>query len=174
MKSAQGSRQSINYRGMMKEKFWKPSQLNGFLKGVRDKYITDQMGRSFKSKGRPYLASKPNGTTSRKGFAIYAASKVDLLRERCRIQSPGLFCNDTIESIWFSSEVGWLNIFIQDDHFSYRNCYQHGSCVHNTKDSHKRGFFNVPQNYQHSRNCETGPPAYRPYPRRLESLTICR
>ena len=37
-----------------------------------------------------------------------------------------------------------------------------------------RGFFNVPQNYQHSRNCETGPPAYRPYPRRLESLTICR
>ena len=51
-----------------------------------------------------------------------------------------------------------------------------------TKDSHStgitllmrivRGFFNVPQNYQHSRNCETGPPAYHPYPRRLESLTI--
>ena len=37
-----------------------------------------------------------------------------------------------------------------------------------------RGFFNIPQNYQHSRNCETGPPAYHPYPRRLESLTICR
>ena len=37
-----------------------------------------------------------------------------------------------------------------------------------------RRFFYVPQNYQHSRNCETGPPAYRPYPRRLESLTICR
>ena len=37
-----------------------------------------------------------------------------------------------------------------------------------------RGFFNVPQNYQHSRNCETGSPAYRPYRRRLESLTICR
>ena len=37
-----------------------------------------------------------------------------------------------------------------------------------------RGFFYVPQNYQHSRNCETGPPTYRPYPRRLESLTICR
>ena len=29
-----------------------------------------------------------------------------------------------------------------------------------------RGFFNVPQNYQHSRKRETGPPAYRPYPRR--------
>ena len=29
-----------------------------------------------------------------------------------------------------------------------------------------RGFFNVPQSYQHSRNCETGPPAYRPYPRK--------
>ena len=89
--------------------------------------------------------------------------------------------------------VGWLNIFIQDDHFSYRNCYQHGSCVHNTKDinnityerqpQHRdhpapirivRGFFNVPQNYQNSRNCETGPPTYRPYPRRQESLTICR
>ena len=37
-----------------------------------------------------------------------------------------------------------------------------------------RGFFNVPQNYQHSRNCETGLPVYRPYPIRLESLTICR
>jgi len=36
-----------------------------------------------------------------------------------------------------------------------------------------RGFFNVPQHYQHSRNCETGPPVYRPYPSRLESLTIC-
>ena len=30
-----------------------------------------------------------------------------------------------------------------------------------------RGFFYVPQNYQHSRNCETGPPVYRPSPRRL-------
>ena len=30
-----------------------------------------------------------------------------------------------------------------------------------------RGFFYVPQNYQHSRNCETGPPAYRPSPRGL-------
>ena len=37
-----------------------------------------------------------------------------------------------------------------------------------------RGFFYVPQNYQHSRNCEMGLPAYHPYPRRLESLTICR
>ena len=42
-----------------------------------------------------------------------------------------------------------------------------------------RGLFNVPQNYQHSRNCETGPPVYSPYSRRLEvlireSLTICR
>ena len=31
------------------------------------------------------------------------------------------------------------------------------------------GFFNVPHQC-----CETGPPAYRPYPRRLESLTICK
>ena len=37
-----------------------------------------------------------------------------------------------------------------------------------------RGFFYVPQNYRHLRNCETGAPAYRPYPRKLESLTICR
>ena len=37
-----------------------------------------------------------------------------------------------------------------------------------------RGFFYVPQNYQHSRNCETGPLTYCPCPRRLESLTICR
>ena len=55
-----------------------------------------------------------------------------------------------------------------------------------TKDSHStapgspysfrivRGFFYVPPKYQHSRNCEMGPPAYRPYPRRLEGLTICR
>ena len=35
------------------------------------------------------------------------------------------------------------------------------------------GFYYVPQNYEHSRNCETGPPAFRPYPRSLESLTIC-
>ena len=32
------------------------------------------------------------------------------------------------------------------------------------------GFFNVPQLFK---GCETGPPAYSPYPRRLESLTIC-
>ena len=34
-----------------------------------------------------------------------------------------------------------------------------------------RGFFYVPQNYQHSKNCETGPPAYRPYPSLLSSLS---
>ena len=33
-----------------------------------------------------------------------------------------------------------------------------------------RGFFNVPQLFK---GCETGLPAYSPYPRRLESLTIC-
>ena len=32
------------------------------------------------------------------------------------------------------------------------------------------GFFNVPQLFK---GCETGPQAYSPYPRRLESLTIC-
>ena len=32
------------------------------------------------------------------------------------------------------------------------------------------GFFSVPQLFK---GCETGPPAYNPYPRRLESLTIC-
>ena len=37
-----------------------------------------------------------------------------------------------------------------------------------------RGFFYVPQNYQHSRNCETGPSTYRPYPRRLEMMKLQR
>ena len=32
------------------------------------------------------------------------------------------------------------------------------------------GFLNVPQLFK---DCETGPPAYSPYPKRLESLTIC-
>ena len=56
--------------------------------------------------------------------------------------------------------------------FTYERQPQHRD--HPTLIPIVRGFFNVPQNYQHSRNCETGPPAYRPYPRRLEGLTICR
>ena len=56
--------------------------------------------------------------------------------------------------------------------FTYERQPQHRD--HPTLIRIVRGFFNVPQNYQHSRNCETGPPVYRPYPRRPESLTICR
>ena len=33
-------------------------------------------------------------------------------------------------------------------------------------------FFNVPQLF-YDKGCDTGPPAYSPYPKRLESLTIC-
>ena len=35
-------------------------------------------------------------------------------------------------------------------------------------------FFDVPQSYFTNKGCEMGPMVYRPYPRRLESLTICR
>ena len=37
------------------------------------------------------------------------------------------------------------------------------------------GFFNVPQLFffSYDKGCEMGPPACSPYPRRLESLTIC-
>ena len=36
------------------------------------------------------------------------------------------------------------------------------------------GFFNVPQIFNTcARACETGPTVCRPYPRRLESLTVC-
>ena len=36
------------------------------------------------------------------------------------------------------------------------------------------GFFHVPQSYEHWRIVRRGLRFYRPYPRRLESLTICR
>ena len=35
------------------------------------------------------------------------------------------------------------------------------------------GLFNVPQIIR-NKCCETGPMVYRPYPRRLESLSVCR
>ena len=59
------------------------------------------------------------------------------------------------------------------------NPYNHRS-EHNTGNSMPYssqivcGFFNVPQILYKPKGCETGPPAYSPYPRRLESLTICR
>ena len=36
------------------------------------------------------------------------------------------------------------------------------------------GFFYVPQEPGKCKCCETGPTIFRPYPRRLESLTVCR
>ena len=36
------------------------------------------------------------------------------------------------------------------------------------------GFFNVPRGHFTNKGCETGPTVYRPYLRRLDSLTICR
>ena len=51
---------------------------------------------------------------------------------------------------------------------------------HNTKDyvpySFRivSGFFNVPYYLISNKGYEEGPPVYRPYPGRIESLTICR
>ena len=54
--------------------------------------------------------------------------------------------------------------------FTYERQPQHRD--HPTLIRIVRGFFNVPQNFQHSRNCETGPPAYRSYPRKSNHLQM--
>ena len=89
------------------------------------------------------------------------------------------------EVIW--SYYYYFNIFTRDDHFSYKNCYQHGPCVHNTKDSHNTGNFarysfriafagslTSHISFKHGRYCKTVPTVYSPYPRILESLTMFR
>jgi len=111
----------------------------------RTSYNSIEMNRQLRVLKRTGFESQLQCLSSNFSAAVFLVFSHQSSSRRTVAVSSALWRRANFQNI-MQTEVIWsyyyyFNIFTQDDHFSYKNCYQHGSCVHNTKDSHNTGNF---------------------------------
>ena len=133
--------------------------------------------RFYSSMGNP-LAAK--GLSSAKGCEDYThsfQSAVQIIEMHLYSAfSTCIYSNALYNTLWGTLPDCFTTFLVQQVEFTGAPRTERVMPDHNTGNLMPYslrivcGFFNVPQLFK---GCETGPPAYSPYPRRLESLTIC-